>query len=86
MIILGEIMSAVFILCFSYTMVSSYLLRYFLDLNKVKSGDYEAKLFRSITPPLAILTETGVKIWWSRWIALGISLLALTFSCIIFSR
>jgi hypothetical protein len=82
MLILAKAMSVTFIVLFTYAMLSSYLLRRFIDERKSREHNYERSVFYGITPPPRILTAVGVKIWWSKWISLALSLVAL--SCSIF--
>ena len=70
--ILAQIFSITGIVCFFYLMISAYRLRWMIDTNKIKAGD--ARLFRAITPPKEVLTSLGVKVWWSRWIVLPITI------------
>jgi hypothetical protein len=77
---LAKVCSLVFIGCFVYLMISAYALRWMIDEAKVK--DAAATVFRAVTPPRAVLTPLGRKIWISRWIALaaGLLFLGLTFA------
>jgi hypothetical protein len=70
-------LSITFIVCFVYLMVSAYGLRFLVDKQKVVANDEGARIFRHITPPRAVLTPLGVKIWWSRLFALAVGLIAL---------
>ena len=84
MIILAKAMSILFIVCFTYTMVASYIIRRFVDETKIKEYNYEKQMFRTNSPPLKVLTKTGARLWWSKWIALAISLVALACSYVLF--
>jgi hypothetical protein len=64
----ADLCSIIFIALFSYVMVGAYLLRWMIDDSKVR--DSGAKIFRHIAPPRDVLTDRGVKVWWSRWFAL----------------
>lgn len=75
---LAKVLSVVGIALFIYAAaIAPYLLRRFIDVEKIKALNYEGKIFQSIAPPLKVLTDTGVKIWWSRWIALGVSMMSI---------
>lgn len=70
-------LSVIFIVCFIYLMVSAYGLRFMVDKQKVLANDEGARIFWHVTPPRAVLTPLGVKVWWSRLIALAVGLVAL---------
>lgn len=70
--------TVLFVACFTYAMIASYVLRWMIDEEKIKTSGM--KLFRSITPPRDVLTPRGKGVWWSKWMALGISLLFLALS------
>lgn len=73
-----KVCTVLFIACFSYTGLAAYALRWMIDTEKARQAP--ARAFRSISPPLELLTERGKKVWWSRWIALAVSFLFLFFS------
>ena len=76
--ILAKGSSVLFIAGFTYAMVASWIMRYMIDPVRVQGK--EVKIFRSVEPPREVLTDRGVKVWWSKWIALGISLVSLVLS------
>lgn len=69
--LVADIFSVLFIALFIYALVASHFLRWMIDKKKFQQVDLS--YFRSWSPPLQVLTPTGVKIWWSRWCALGVS-------------
>ena len=67
-------------------MIASYVLRYYIDEDKFKMGSYGKRIFTRITPPFEILTETGVKIWRSKWIALCLAFVSIFLSIYLFNK
>jgi len=73
-----KICTALFVVCFSYAGLTAYALRWMIDSEKARQAP--AKAFRSISPPLELLTARGRKVWWSRWLALAVSFVFLFLS------
>jgi hypothetical protein len=80
---LMAVCTILFVVCFSYTGLAAYVLRWMIDTQKVRLAP--AKAFRSISPPLELFTARGRKVWWSRWIVLAVSFIFL-FVSIQFSK
>ncbi len=73
--LVADIFSVLFIALFIYALIASQLLRRVIDKKKFQQAELSS--FRAWSPPLEVLTPAGVKIWWSRWLALGFSFLFL---------
>jgi hypothetical protein len=76
--ILAKACSILFIAGFTYAMISSWIMRYMIDPAKVQGK--EVQIFRSVLPPREVLTDGGIKVWWSKWISLGLSIVFLALS------
>jgi hypothetical protein len=75
---LMKICTGLFVVCFSYTGLAAYGLRWMIDTEKARQAP--AKAFTSISPPLELLTARGRKVWWSRWLVLAVSFVFLFLS------
>ena len=86
MTILANTLSVISITLFTYALFSSWILRYHIDEEKLRNGNYRKRIFIRTAPPFEILTETGVKVWRSKWIAICLALIAIFFSIYFFEK